>query len=90
MPYSSGKANNFTTGKLDKISKICKMNGINIIGIASDGDSAMVKFHKKNIELFESKKFNETENLLYFSDILHILKRGRYSFVKTIYSKSYY
>lgn len=28
--------------------------------------------------------------MLYFSDILHILKRGRYSFVKTIYSKSYY
>ena len=52
LPYSSGKANNFTTGKLDKISKICKMNGINIIGIASDGDSAMVKFHKKKYRTF--------------------------------------
>lgn len=87
LPSNNGKANNLTTGKLDEISKICKSNGINIIGITSDGDTAMTKFHNNNIMLFETNKFDINNNLLYFSDILHILKRGGYAFVKIIHSK---
>ncbi len=90
LPSNSGKANNFTTSILTNITEICKKNDVDIIGIASDGDTAMEKFHKKNIELFESNKFKSNKNLLYFSDILHILKRGRYTFVKQIYSKNDY
>ena len=63
LPYNSGKANNYTTAKIEEISNICKKNGINIIGVASDGDNAMEKFHKKNIELFERNKFDQNKNL---------------------------
>ena len=76
LPYNSGKANNITNCRIKEIVKICKKSEINIIGVASDGDTAMNKFHDKN------------KNLSYFSDILHIMKRGRYAFVKMINSKS--
>ena len=87
LPYNSGKANNETTSKLFEISEICKLNDINIIGIASDGDTAMSKFHTKNIRLFETNQFNKSRDLLMFSDVLHLLKRARYHFVKSIHSK---
>lgn len=88
LPYNSGKANNYTTNNIYEITKICKLNNINIIGIASDGDTAMAKFHTNNIKLMKTKKFNKNEDLLFFSDVLHLLKRGRYTFVKQIHSKN--
>lgn len=48
----------------------------------------MAKFHTNNIKLMKTKKFNKNEDLLFFSDVLHLLKRGRYTFVKQIHSKN--
>lgn len=45
----------------------------------------MSKFLSKNIELFEDSIFDISEDYLYFSDVLHILKRGRYHFVKQLH-----
>ena len=52
LPSNSGKANNFTTSLLTNITEICKKNDVDIIGITSDGDNAMEKFHKKKHRTF--------------------------------------
>ena len=87
-PANSGKCNNITTEIMIHIASKCKDHGFNIVGFSSDGDNCMSKFHKKNIELFECTLFDIFENYLYFSDVLHILKRGRYHFVKQLHKRN--
>lgn len=54
------------------MTKLCKTNGINIIGITSDGDKIMTKFHNNNIQLFETNKLDICKNL----DIYNEAKGG--------------
>ena len=84
-PSNNGKGNNFTTEILHILAYKCKQQNLNIIGFSSDGDNALSPYHQKNIERFEKFDFDITENFLYFSDVLHILKRGRYHFVKKLH-----
>ena len=84
-PSNSGKCNNITTEIIQILCVKCKEEGLNIIGITSDGDNCMSKYHQLNILLFDQFNFDITENYLYFSDVLHMLKRGRYHFVKQLH-----
>ncbi len=84
-PSSNGKGNNYTTDMLHNLAHKCKEHNLNIIGFSSDGDNSMSKYHTQNINLFEKSIFDITENYLYFSDVLHLIKRGRYHFVKKLH-----
>lgn len=84
-PSSNGKGNNYTTDMLHNLAHKCKEHNLNIIGFSSDRDNAMSKYHTQNINLFEKSIFDITENYLYFSDVLHLIKRCRYHFVKKLH-----
>lgn len=50
----------------------------------------MGKFHTQNIKLFETNKFDKNKKLLFFYDVLHLIKRGIYALLNMIYSKKDY
>lgn len=55
------------------MTKLCKTNGINIIGITSDGDKVMNNnINNNNIKLFETNKLDICKNL----DIYNEAKGG--------------
>lgn len=80
IPSNSGKANQDILLKLFELKDIIeKNNHFSIIGFAADGDNS----YRRLLE-FQISNENDMNNVLFFSDYLHLLKRSRYWFLKCL------
>ena len=81
IPWNTGKANPKIVQKLDELKKIIEKNSnFAIIGYAADGDNSYRHF-LRNLAFNGIRK---SDDVLFFSDYLHLMKRGRYWFLKNI------
>ena len=80
IPANSGKANPSIVSRLYELKKIIEENSFySIIGFAADGDNSYRHF--LNSQVYSEDKL---DSILFFSDYLHLLKRGRYWFLKNL------
>ena len=91
--HGSGSANLNFAADLDQLVLLCRAIGLDVIGVAFDGDSQWLSYLEYQCELIEKINemelklplskifFSTTQEILVFEDPLHLLKCNRYRIV---------